>query len=162
MFLRSSIIELLTKYPDKVIFKVLFDSRGPGESGHSRHASSQKISNEWVFPRPFFSTSFGAWKAAKLPQSFLQKNLDLDLFREVLDEVCESFGDEKENLASKSLVSIKNLMSDRCATQKKFNDLFIEFRKNVLPHTIKNSEQQKKWQISGTIWFVWLIGQKHV
>ena len=68
----------------------------------------------------------------------------LDLFREVLDEVCESFGDEKENLASKSLVSIKNLMSVRCATQKKFNDLFIEFRKNVLPHTIKNSEQQKK------------------
>ena len=30
-----------------------------------------------------------------------------DLFRKVLDEVCESFGDEKENLSSKSLVSIK-------------------------------------------------------
>ena len=53
----------------------------------------------------------------------------LDFFREVLDEVCESFVDEKENLAGKSLVSIKNLMSDRCETQKKFNDLFIEFRK---------------------------------
>ena len=39
-----------------------------------------------------------------------------DLFRKVLDEVCESFGDEKENLISKSLVSIKSLMSDRCAT----------------------------------------------
>ena len=39
-----------------------------------------------------------------------------DLFRKVLDEVCESFGDEKENLISKSLVSIKCLMSDRCAT----------------------------------------------
>ena len=73
----------------------------------------------------------------------------LDLFEEVFDEVCESFGNEKENLISKSLVSNKNLMSDRCATQKKFNNLFIEFRKNVLPHTIKNFndlslEQQKK------------------
>ena len=67
----------------------------------------------------------------------------------MLDDVCESFGNEKENLISKSLVSIKNLMTDRCATQKKFNDLFIEFRKNVLPRTIKNfndlsPEQQKK------------------
>ena len=40
--LRSRIIELLAEYSDKVIFKVLFDSRALGESSSSRHTSSQK------------------------------------------------------------------------------------------------------------------------
>ena len=42
MSLRSSITELLTKYPDKVVYKVLFDSRAPGKSGRSQYASFQK------------------------------------------------------------------------------------------------------------------------
>ena len=31
-------------------------------------------------------------------------------------------------------------MSDRCATQKKFNNLFTKFRKELLPDVIKNWE----------------------
>ena len=44
--------------------------------------------------------------------------------------------------------SIKNLMSDRCSVQKKFINLFYEYRKFVIPEIIDNWEdldaKQKK------------------
>ena len=44
--------------------------------------------------------------------------------------------------------SIKNLMSDRCPVQKKFNNLFYKYRKSVIPEIIDNWEdldiKQKK------------------
>ena len=43
---------------------------------------------------------------------------------------------------------MKNLMSDRCAAQKKFNDIFIKYRHSVLPDIINNwndlSDSDKK------------------
>ena len=59
----------------------------------------------------------------------------LDLFKEVLDEIEVT---PKKGFATKVVTSIKNLMSDRCAIQKKFNDLFIKYRKGLLPQVTKN------------------------
>ena len=72
----------------------------------------------------------------------------LDLFREILGEVCECL-ENKDEIVRSCFVNIKNLMSDRCAVQKEFNDLFIEFRKNILKNATKNFdsysvEQQEK------------------
>ena len=47
----------------------------------------------------------------------------LDVFCEVLEEVCKTTGDDGNSKFNKVFASIKNLMSDRCATQKKFNNL---------------------------------------
>ena len=52
----------------------------------------------------------------------------LDLLQEMLGEVCDSL-ENKDEIIRSTFINIKNLMSDRCAVQKKFNDLFIEFRK---------------------------------
>ena len=52
----------------------------------------------------------------------------LDLFREILDDVCSCL-ENKEEVINKTFININNLMSDRCNTQKKFNKLFVEFRK---------------------------------
>ena len=72
----------------------------------------------------------------------------MDLFREILGEVCDSL-ENKDEIIRSTFINIKNLMSDRCAVQKKFNDLFIEFRKNILKNATKNFdsysvEQQEK------------------
>ena len=42
----------------------------------------------------------------------------LDVFCEVLEEVCKTTGDDGNSKFNKVFASIKNLMSDRCATQK--------------------------------------------
>ena len=52
-------------------------------------------------------------------------------------EVCDSLGN-KDEIVRSCFINIKNLMSDRCAVQKKMNDLFIEFRKNILKNATKN------------------------
>ena len=66
----------------------------------------------------------------------------LDLFREILEDVGGSLskGNGNGNFTNLVFKSIKNLMSDRCATQKKFNNLFTKFRKELLPDVIKNLE----------------------
>ena len=75
----------------------------------------------------------------------------LDVFCEVLEEVCKTTGDDGNCKFNKVFASIKNLMSDRCATQKKFNNLFVEYRKQIVPLALKDQgwenlsqEQQKK------------------
>ena len=45
---------------------------------------------------------------------------------------------QKKGFDTKVIASIKNLMSDRCATHKKFNDLFIKYRTELLPQATKN------------------------
>ena len=45
----------------------------------------------------------------------------LDLFLEILGEVCDSLENKDEFIRS-TFINIKNLMSDRCAVQKKIND----------------------------------------
>ena len=70
------------------------------------------------------------------------------MFQEILGEVCDSL-ENKDEIIRSTFINIKNLISDRCAVQKKFNDLFIEFRKNILKNTTKNFdsysvEQQEK------------------
>ena len=42
----------------------------------------------------------------------------LDLFCEILDDVCSSV-ENKDEVINKTFVNIKKLMSDRCNTQKK-------------------------------------------
>ena len=54
---------------------------------------------------------------------------------EILNDVCSSLED-KDEVTNKTFTNIKNLMSDCCNTKKKFNKLFVEFRKNILKHTI--------------------------
>ena len=62
----------------------------------------------------------------------------LDLLKEVLTDIGSMHDDN--SFVNKSFLSIKNLMSDRCATQKKFNNIFIDYRKSVLPQIIENWE----------------------
>ena len=66
----------------------------------------------------------------------------LDLFKEVLEDVGGSLSNRNGCGNFKNLLfkSIKNLISDRCATDKKFNNLFTKFRKELLPDVIKNWE----------------------
>ena len=59
----------------------------------------------------------------------------LDLFFQILDYVCSCL-ENKDEVINKTFINIKSLMSDRCNTQKKINKLFVEFRKNILKHTI--------------------------
>ena len=44
----------------------------------------------------------------------------LDLFCEILDFVCSSV-ENKQKIINKTFINIKNLMADRCSTQKKIN-----------------------------------------
>ena len=72
----------------------------------------------------------------------------LDFLQEILGEVCDSL-ENKDEIIRSTFINIKNLNSDRCAVQKKINDLFIEFRKNILKNATKNFdsysvEQQEK------------------
>ena len=60
----------------------------------------------------------------------------LDLFKAVLDKI--EVNQKKKGFITKVITSIKNFMSDRCATHKKFNDLFIKYRMELLPQVTKN------------------------
>ena len=62
----------------------------------------------------------------------------LDLFQEVLDEVGENLGKGANDFGKKVFSNIKNMMSDRYAVQKKFNNLFVKFRKEYLPDVVRN------------------------
>ena len=72
----------------------------------------------------------------------------LNFFQEILGEVCDSL-ENKDEIIRSTFINIRNLMSDHCAVQKKFNDLFIEFRRNIFKNATKNfdsysAEQQEK------------------
>lgn len=69
----------------------------------------------------------------------------LDTFKEIIQEICQS---ASNTLSSKELISkIKNTMSDQAATEKCVNDLFCDYRKEILPVVvdsldIMSSEEQ--------------------
>ena len=74
----------------------------------------------------------------------------LHALKEVLADVREtSESGSGEEGCTKRFMSIKNLMSDRGSTQKKFNEIFIQYRNDILPTILGNwnlleaSEQQK-------------------
>ena len=48
----------------------------------------------------------------------------LDMFKEILSEISESSGTTNSSFISKTFFTIKKLMSDCCATQKKFSIFF--------------------------------------
>ena len=62
----------------------------------------------------------------------------VDLFKEVLDKVGKKLGKGGNDFGKKNFSNIKNLMSDRCAVQKKFNNLFIKLRKEYLTNVVRN------------------------
>ena len=62
----------------------------------------------------------------------------VDLFKEVLDKVGENLGKGGNDFGKKKFSNIKNLMSGRCAVQKKFNNLFIKLRKEYLTNVVRN------------------------
>ena len=64
----------------------------------------------------------------------------LSLLKEILTDVFEIAEIDVHKAIKKSIISIKNLMSDCCATQKKFNELLINFLKSLLPELIDNWE----------------------
>ena len=64
----------------------------------------------------------------------------LNVLKEVMKEVVasESCSPDQANSSSnnKIIASIRNLMSDRCGMQKKFNDLMADYRKERVPEVI--------------------------
>ena len=91
----------------------------------------------------------------------------LDLFCQILDGVFSCL-ENKDEVINKTFINIKNLMFDRCNTQKKFNKLFVEFRKNILKHTINfddlsQMEQENMVEVNqffcGLHYLVWLADQ---
>ena len=61
----------------------------------------------------------------------------VDLFKEVLDKVDENLGKGGNDFGKKIFSNIKNLMSDRCGVEKKFNNLFIKLRKEYLTKVVR-------------------------
>ena len=70
----------------------------------------------------------------------------LDLLKEIMGDI-SSF--KKEDIYGKFFLSVKNLMSDHCNTEKKFNKLFIDCRSQIIPkmksdwETLSSDEQNK-------------------
>ncbi|XP_060574411.1 uncharacterized protein LOC132732081 [Ruditapes philippinarum] len=56
----------------------------------------------------------------------------LDTFKEILSDIDDSFSEAGSHVSEKILMNINATMSDRAATQKKFNELLEDFRKDVL------------------------------
>ncbi|CAB3978959.1 Hypothetical predicted protein [Paramuricea clavata] len=59
----------------------------------------------------------------------------LELLKEVLGDITSSL--EEENADKKVMKSIKNLMSDRCIVQKKFNEILQKYRQSILPEVVE-------------------------
>ena len=62
----------------------------------------------------------------------------LELLKEVVGDISDTLG--KSNFSDNFFASIKNLMSDRCNTQKKINKLIINYRNTILPNIKSNWE----------------------
>jgi hypothetical protein len=60
----------------------------------------------------------------------------LDTFKEIISDI--DAASENEQAGKEILVNIKNTMSDKAGTEKKFNDILREYRDEVLPEVIEN------------------------
>ena len=75
----------------------------------------------------------------------------LTVLEDILKDVNEMFKEydkESSSSAQKIIKSIKNVMSDHCAVQKKFNDLLTCFRKDVLPTVVLEWEKMSEMEQS--------------
>ena len=62
----------------------------------------------------------------------------LDVLKEVVGDISDA--SSKSNFSDTFFASIKNLMSDRCYTQKIFNKLLIDYKNTILPKVKSNWE----------------------
>ena len=60
----------------------------------------------------------------------------LETIKEVLSDIAKMGNQDENSSVAKIVYSIKNLMSDRCIVQKKFNELYLKFRTDVLPNVV--------------------------
>ena len=70
------------------------------------------------------------------------------LFQEILGTICDSL-ENKDEIITSTFINIKNLRSGCCTVEKKCNDLFIEFQKNISKNATEifrlySLEQQEK------------------
>ena len=63
----------------------------------------------------------------------------LNVLKEIFEDISDFSSDK--SFFSKTFSSIKNLMSDRCTTQKKFNRMFSEYRNSIIPDITENWAQ---------------------
>ena len=73
----------------------------------------------------------------------------LETMKEVLSDIAKMGNQDENSSVAKIVYSIKNLMSDRCIVQKKFNELYLKFRTDILPNVVDgwselNEAQQAK------------------
>ena len=66
------------------------------------------------------------------------------MLKEVLVDICNCSPDEISDGNKKLIKSIKNLMSDRCIVQKKFNELVSKYRESIVPQVVENWHQLSK------------------
>ena len=64
----------------------------------------------------------------------------LKTFREILDDINQCSKEAGET-SSRLLANIHNTMSDKAATEVKFNRLLEEYRKDILPEVVHNYDQ---------------------
>ena len=62
---------------------------------------------------------------------------------------------EKKEFSKKFFSSVKNLMCDKCNTQKKVNELFIDYCSRVLPK-INSNWNEKKPRFKCSSVFLWI------
>ena len=67
-----------------------------------------------------------------------------EVLREILEDIASCAPDEKADGHKKLLKSIKNLMSDRCVVQKRFNELVRNYREAILPQVVEEWEGLSK------------------
>ena len=112
----------------------MLQSDGTSKKGHS-YATSDATNNEGQF-FVLGMREVGAGDA----------QTQLDLLKEIMGDI-SSF--KKEDIYGKFFLSVKNLMSDHCNAEKKFNKLFIDYRSQIIPkmksdwETLSSDEQNK-------------------
>ena len=63
----------------------------------------------------------------------------MDTFKQILWDLDKVYYDPNNNLTSQNvLFNIHNTMSDRAATEAKFNELLEAYREEILPEMIKD------------------------
>ena len=66
----------------------------------------------------------------------------LEVMKKVLKDVVSTReGEDKDGLFAKIIYSVKNLMSDRCIVQKKFNESLDQYRRDVVPAVVEGWEK---------------------
>ena len=65
-----------------------------------------------------------------------------DTVREMIHDVVSSGGEEVSDFCEKDIFSkIKNLMSDRASTEKRFNEILAQYRASILPDIVEDFDQ---------------------